>query len=198
MSDSLHINRSEAVLELKLNRPDRRNAIAPDTARQLAAVLQDAHLDPAVRAVLITGEGRDFCTGADVAGSDQAGKMAPLDFRWATRDFYAMNRALWEIEKPVVSAVNGTVAGAGWTLALLADMVVAARDARWTHVFLRRAMVPHAGDTFFFTLGRRALADFFSKSGNLRALQEAVQWHLHPKCAADSRDDLCRQQRVSA
>ena len=113
MSDSLHINRSEAVLELKLNRPDRRNAIAPDTARQLAAVLQDAHLDPAVRAVLITGEGRDFCTGADVAGSDQAGKMAPLDFRWATRDFYAMNRALWEIEKPVVSAVNGTVAGAG-------------------------------------------------------------------------------------
>src|SRR3954453_7505766 len=60
-----------------------------------------------------------------------------------------MNRTLWEIEKPVVSAVNGTVAGAGWSLALMGDLVVAARGARWTHVFVRRGMVPHAGDTYF-------------------------------------------------
>jgi 2-(1,2-epoxy-1,2-dihydrophenyl)acetyl-CoA isomerase len=56
---------------------------------------------------------------------------------------------LWEVEKPLVSAVNGTVAGAGWMLALLADLVVADRLARWTHVFTRRGMVPHAGDPYF-------------------------------------------------
>jgi 2-(1,2-epoxy-1,2-dihydrophenyl)acetyl-CoA isomerase len=150
MRESLQIDHKEGVLELKLNHPDRRNAIPPSTAREMASILRDAQLDPAVRALLITGEGRDFCTGADVIGvDDQAGKTSPMDFRWVTRDFYDMNRALWEIEKPVVSAVNGTVAGAGWTLALLADLVVANREARWTHVFLRRAMVPHAGDTFF-------------------------------------------------
>ncbi len=150
MSDSLQISQQDGVLDLKLDRPDRRNAIDQDTAIEMTVALQDAHLDPTVRAVVVTGSGRDFCTGADMtSGGEQAGQMSPLDYRWATRHFYALNRALWEIEKPVVSAVNGTVAGAGWSLALLADLVVAARQARWTHVFSRRGMVPHAGDTYF-------------------------------------------------
>jgi 2-(1,2-epoxy-1,2-dihydrophenyl)acetyl-CoA isomerase len=150
LTESLLVERDGAVLELHLNRVDHRNAIDEETVRQITLELQHANVDSAVRAVLITGEGRDFCTGADMmAIGDQAGNMAPLDYRFATRHFYAMNRALWEIEKPVVSAVNGTVAGAGWSLALLADLVVAARGARWTHVFSRRGMVPHAGDTYF-------------------------------------------------
>jgi 2-(1,2-epoxy-1,2-dihydrophenyl)acetyl-CoA isomerase len=97
---------------------------------------------------VVTGEGRDFCTGADVAPGDGA-DLGPLDYRYATEDFRRLFRALWEVERPVVSAVNGTVAGAGWMLALLADLVVADRDARWTHVFSRRGMVPHAGDPYF-------------------------------------------------
>jgi 2-(1,2-epoxy-1,2-dihydrophenyl)acetyl-CoA isomerase len=151
MSDRpLLAERDGGVLELQLNRPERRNAIDEDTARLLTATLQEADLDSAVRSVLITGTGRDFCTGGDVAGTnDQAGELSPLEYRRASRYFYAMNRALWEIEKPVVSAVNGTVAGLGWTVALIADLVVAANEARWTHVFLRRGMVPHAGDTYF-------------------------------------------------
>jgi 2-(1,2-epoxy-1,2-dihydrophenyl)acetyl-CoA isomerase len=147
---SLLVVRDGGVLELQLNRPERRNAIDEDTARLLTATVQEADLDSAVRSVLITGTGRDFCTGGDVpTTNDPAGEMSPLEYRRASRHFYAMNRALWEIEKPVVSAVNGTVAGLGWTVALIADLVVAANDARWTHVFLRRGMVPHAGDTFF-------------------------------------------------
>ena len=60
-------------------------------------------------------------------------------------------RAYWELETPVVSAVNGTTAGAGWMLALLADLVVAAEGARWIHAFARRGMVPHGGDPFFLS-----------------------------------------------
>jgi 2-(1,2-epoxy-1,2-dihydrophenyl)acetyl-CoA isomerase len=150
LTESLLVKRDGGVLELRINRAVRRNAIDEETARRITSELQDANLDSSVRAVLVTGEGRDFCTGADMmAIGDQAGKMSPLEYRFATRHFYAMNRALWEIERPVVSAVNGTVAGAGWSLALLADLVVAARGARWTHVFSRRGMVPHAGDTYF-------------------------------------------------
>jgi 2-(1,2-epoxy-1,2-dihydrophenyl)acetyl-CoA isomerase len=65
------------------------------------------------------------------------------------RPFQELFRAYWRMDTPVVSAVNGTIAGAGWMLALLADLVVAAEGARWTHVFSRRGMVPHAGDPFF-------------------------------------------------
>jgi 2-(1,2-epoxy-1,2-dihydrophenyl)acetyl-CoA isomerase len=148
--DSLLVQRRGAVLELQINRPERRNAIDEVTARLLTAALEDADLDATVRSVLITGTGRDFCTGGDIGGpSDLAGELSPLEYRRASRHFYAMTRALWEIEKPVVSGVNGTVAGLGWSVALLADLVVAASDARWTHVFLRRGMVPHAGDTYF-------------------------------------------------
>src|SRR5204862_3855372 len=72
-----------------------------------------------------------------------------LDYRRAVGPFQRLFQTLWECETPVVSAVNGTIAGAGWMLALLADLVVAAEGARWTHVFARRGMVPHAGDPFF-------------------------------------------------
>jgi 2-(1,2-epoxy-1,2-dihydrophenyl)acetyl-CoA isomerase len=72
-----------------------------------------------------------------------------LDYRRAVVPYQELFRTLWELETPVVSAVNGTVAGAGWMLALLADLVVAAAGARWTHAFSRRGMVPHAGDPFF-------------------------------------------------
>jgi 2-(1,2-epoxy-1,2-dihydrophenyl)acetyl-CoA isomerase len=93
--------------------------------------------------------GGEFCTGADVVSDPDAPKPSTLDYRYATEHFRRLAQALWEVEKPVVSAVNGTVAGFGWTLALLADLVVADAEARWTHVFTRRGMVPHAGDPYF-------------------------------------------------
>ena len=135
------------VLELHIATGSRQNAIDAATAERMTDLLRESNLDRSVRAVLITGEGRYFCTGAQVAPG--ATDMSILDYRWATRHFSELTRALWEVEKPVVSAVNGTVAGAGWMLALLADLVVAAEGARWTHVFSRRGMVPHAGDTFY-------------------------------------------------
>ncbi len=72
-----------------------------------------------------------------------------MDYRRAVRPFQQLTKAYWEMSTPVVSAVNGTTAGMGWMMALLADLVVAAEGARWTHVFARRGMVPHAGDPFF-------------------------------------------------
>jgi 2-(1,2-epoxy-1,2-dihydrophenyl)acetyl-CoA isomerase len=86
------------------------------------------------------------------AGYTGGAAQAPpsvLDYRRAVGPFQRLFQTLWECETPVVSAVNGTTAGAGWMLALLADLVVAAEGARWTHVFARRGMVPHAGDPFF-------------------------------------------------
>jgi 2-(1,2-epoxy-1,2-dihydrophenyl)acetyl-CoA isomerase len=143
----LVVSREAGVVELHMSAPSRQNAVDASTAEAMTAVLREANLDRGIRALLITGEGRYFCTGAQV--SPGATDISVLDYRWATRHFSDLTRALWEVEKPVVSAVNGTVAGAGWMLALLADLVVAAEGARWTHVFSRRGMVPHAGDTYY-------------------------------------------------
>lgn len=134
---------------VRIDRPGRRNAIDRSTAVALQGFLQEASIDSTVRAIVITGSGRDFCTGADVVGDAGDAPTNPIDYRYVTEDFRRLFQSLWEVEKPVVSAVNGTVAGAGWMMALLADLVVADRDARWTHVFSRRGMVPHAGDPYF-------------------------------------------------
>jgi 2-(1,2-epoxy-1,2-dihydrophenyl)acetyl-CoA isomerase len=88
-------------------------------------------------------------TGATPPDEKSGAAAWMLDYRFPTQGFQDMFKQLWELEKPVVSAVNGTVAGIGWMFALLADLVVASESARWTHVFTRRGMMPHAGDPFF-------------------------------------------------
>ncbi|MFM7687056.1 MAG: enoyl-CoA hydratase/isomerase family protein [Actinomycetota bacterium] len=147
---SLLVEHVGAVAHITLNRADRRNAIDIPTCFALTDLLEQLDRDRAVRAIVIAGAERDFCTGADVTGSpDAIAKMTTLDYRYSSTQFQDLFHRLWETETPVVSAVTGTVAGAGWMLALLADIVVAAEGARWTHVFTRRGMVPHAGDSYF-------------------------------------------------
>lgn len=146
----LNIEHVEGVVTVRLQRPERRNAIDRRTCEELTRFFEQATADASIRAIVLTGTGRDFCSGADVvATSGQESELSPLDYRYATEGYRRLFQSLWEVEKPVISAVNGTVAGAGWMLALLADLVVADRDARWTHVFSRRGMVPHAGDPYY-------------------------------------------------
>lgn len=151
---TLRLERDGAVQWIRLARPEARNAIDPTMRDELRQVLIDADTDTAVRCLVITGSEGDFCTGADLtpAGGGETAAARPesvLDYRRAVAPYQALFATLWELETPVVSAVNGTTAGAGWMLALLADLVVAAEGARWIHVFARRGMVPHAGDPFF-------------------------------------------------
>ncbi|MFD6060205.1 enoyl-CoA hydratase/isomerase family protein [Rhodococcus wratislaviensis] len=150
-TEGLEIDNEDGVTTVRLTRPTRHNAIDNETSIELATFFNGATTDRSVRAIVVTGVDRVFCTGADVVrkGSERALDRGPLDYRYATEPLRRMFHAMWEVEKPVISAVNGTVAGAGWMLALLADLVVADREARWTHVFSRRAMVPHAGDSYY-------------------------------------------------
>ena len=123
---------------------------------ELTAVFYQANYDPAIRALVVTGQGADFCVGGDLRPpqNPEAAVTRPADvlgFRQLVQPFQELFAAYWRVEVPVVSAVNGTTAGAGWMLALLADLVVAERGAKWTHAFGRRGMVPHAGDPFFLS-----------------------------------------------
>ena len=145
---TLILDQQAAVLWIRLNRPQARNGIDAVMRDELSSALVTADRDKGVRAIVITGEGPDFCTGADLAASGPAPEN-PLDYRAPMLPYQDLFRQLWELETPVVSAVRGRVAGTGFMLALLADLVVASDTAKWTHVFTRRGMAPHAGDPFF-------------------------------------------------
>jgi 2-(1,2-epoxy-1,2-dihydrophenyl)acetyl-CoA isomerase len=161
----------DGVAWFRVDRPERRNALDPVTVRVLTGLLERADRDRRVRCIVIEGTGRIFCAGGDLAAAlspDEAAVEAladpwddapepdagtdepiPLDYRWPLVEYQRLFATLWELETPVVSAVNGGVAGIGWMLALLADVVVAAAGARWAHAFGRIGMMPHAGDTVF-------------------------------------------------
>ena len=147
--NTIVLDREGGVLWLRLNRPHERNGIDAELRDELSAALAEADRDRDVRALVITSTGADFCTGADLASTNGTAPQNPLDYRAPLLPYQDLFRQLWELETPVVSAVRGRVAGIGWLLALLADLVVASDTAKWTHVFTRRGMAPHAGDAFF-------------------------------------------------
>jgi len=131
------------VATITLNRPESLNALNGDMRRELLAAFKGAGRDPAVRAVVLTGTGRGFCAGADLRGGS-----AERAFRRVLTDEYnPLIEAIRGLPKPVVAAVNGVAAGAGVSLALAADIVIASDEARFVPAFSRIALVPDSGLT---------------------------------------------------
>ena len=135
-----------------LNRPEARNAMNAEMREKYLASLARCAEDPDVRAVVLTGTGKGFCTGADLSGSRAATGAAAPPHPGATRDAMRPSqrviRALWDLEKPVIAGVNGVAAGLGAHLAWACDLVIAADDARFIEVFVRRGIALDAGGGF--------------------------------------------------
>jgi 2-(1,2-epoxy-1,2-dihydrophenyl)acetyl-CoA isomerase len=152
---------NDGVATITLNRPESLNALNAVMRAEVLAALKAAGRDDAVRAVVITGEGRAFCSGADLRGG--SGERAFR--RVLTAEYNPLITAVRELPKPVIAAVNGVAAGAGMSLALACDLVYAADDARFVLAFLRIGLVPDSGltRTLVRALGRhRAAALIFS------------------------------------
>ena len=149
------------VAIITLNRPDRLNAIGQAVREEVHAAVEAAHEDDTVRAAIITGAGRGFCSGADLSGaatraaaggSGNGGVPSPfaqtdrLDEmgwvgRWAKRFAH--------FDKPLIAAVNGVAAGAGMSMALACDMRVGSTNARFKTVFVERNLSPDSGMSYF-------------------------------------------------
>lgn len=129
---------------LTLNRPQQRNALDMTLRGALAEAIPRVRDDPQVRAVVITGAGGHFCSGADVGllAQAQAGPRDVFEGRARVRRMQLWFDELVDLEKPVIAAVAGSVAGAGLSLALAADIVLAAPSARFSAVFARIGYVP--------------------------------------------------------
>ena len=138
----------DGVSFLTLQRPDVLNSFNGAMARELQRALADAARDDQQRAVLLTGAGRAFCAGQDLAEAAPRDAELP-DLGNFVRDSYnPLVRAIRKLEKPVVCAVNGVAAGAGANLALACDIVFAANDATFIQSFAKIGVIPDSGGTF--------------------------------------------------
>ncbi|HEX2021098.1 MAG TPA: enoyl-CoA hydratase-related protein [Candidatus Thermoplasmatota archaeon] len=140
--------REGGVAVLTLNRPSVLNAFTLATIRELRARLAEAVADPAVGAVVLTGAGRGFCAGGDVAEMEANVARAERHFLDLTADHHAVVRLLVEGPKPVVCAVNGVAAGGGFGLALCGDLRIAGASARFKPSYFKLGVAPDGGSTW--------------------------------------------------
>jgi len=150
--ETVEYYRTGAAAKIVLNRPTRMNAWSEGMSRDLLAALREVAADDEVRAVLLTGAGRAFCAGADLkegmANAQAAGGY--LDTDGILREWYhPIVTTIREMPKPVVAAVNGPAVGAGLSLALAADLVVAKESAYFTLAFVGIGLVPDGGASLF-------------------------------------------------
>lgn len=141
------IEKSEGVATLTLNRPDKFNSFCREMAFELQAALDEAAQDDSIRCVLLTGEGKAFCAGQDLAEAiDENGiELAQI----VAEHYNPMIEKMRAIGKPVVCAVNGVAAGAGANIALAGDIVVASSSAYFIQAFSKIGLIPDSGGTYF-------------------------------------------------
>jgi 2-(1,2-epoxy-1,2-dihydrophenyl)acetyl-CoA isomerase len=185
MADDLLFERADGVATLTLNRPDKLNAFTIGLHRALAAALDAVEGDAAVRAVLLTGAGRGFCAGQDLA--ERAAMMslegvasgAPSGPSALEAWYNPLIRRLRRLEKPVVCAVNGVAAGAGANVALACDIVLASRSASFVQAFVRIGLVPDAGGSYALPrLVGMARARALAMLGDRLSAAQAAEWGL--------------------
>ena len=171
---------SGGVGRLTLNRPDSLNAWTPQFGRELREVIESAAASNSVRAVLITGAGRGFSSGADLkAGFEPADDGMP-DIHKELHDVYHPSIAgLRRLEKPVVAAVNGPAVGIGCSLALACDLIMAAESAFFGLAFVNIGLMPDGGSTAFVppAVGR-ARAFQMAMLGERIPAPQALDWGL--------------------
>jgi enoyl-CoA hydratase/carnithine racemase len=189
----------DGILTITLNRPDRLNAWTETMARELIEAFDRADADDEVRAVIVTGAGRGFCAGADL---ERGGETFDHRTREQTGEVPRDNGGrltlrVFECTKPVIAAINGPAVGVGATMTLPMDIRLAADDARFGFVFVRRGIVPEACSSWFLprVVGISQAMEWVA-TGRVFSAQEALQGRLvrslHP------RDELLDAARALA
>jgi 2-(1,2-epoxy-1,2-dihydrophenyl)acetyl-CoA isomerase len=181
--EAIRYELGDGVATITLNRPESLNALNAAMRGELLAAVKAAARDDAVRAVIITGEGRGFCSGADLRGGS-----AERAFRRVLTDEYnPLITALRELPKPAIAAVNGVAAGAGMALALACDLVYAADDARFLLAFGRIGLIPDSGltRTLVRSLGRHRAAQQIFAGEPLTAAEAQAAGLVNEVVAAD-------------
>lgn len=194
--ETILAERDGPLLTITLNRPDRLNAMAPQMADEIGAALYD--LGDA-RAVLITGAGKGFCSGADLAARGEASALAAKggSHRALQNHYNPAISHVMRLPVPVICAVNGPAAGVGCSLALAADFTIAGKSAYFLQAFVNIGLVPDGGSTWLLTRAiGRARATRMMMLGEKIGAEQAEQWGLIHKAVDDA--DLLGEARALA
>jgi len=189
-STSIRFEESGGIAVLTLSRPDKLNTFTAAMHAEIKTVFTRLQASDTVRCLVITGEGRGFCAGQDLADLDMAALGNVVE------DHYnPLIRAVTNLQVPVIAAVNGVAAGAGANLALACDIVIAGRSARFIQSFNHVGLVPDAGGTW--TLPKlvglpRAMA--LALTGEPVSAEQAAEWGMIWQCV----DDEALQSTVEA
>lgn len=164
------------VAHIKINRPEAMNSINVELARDLMYVTLECDERADVRAVLISGNGRMFCSGGDLKTFAGKGDALPHYLKEVTTYLHAAVSRLTRMDAPVIAAVHGSAAGAGMSLACACDFVLAADDAKFTMAYTRAGLVPDGSSTYFLAriVGLRRAVDL-SLTNRILSASEAMQ-----------------------
>jgi enoyl-CoA hydratase/carnithine racemase len=178
---------SDGVLTITLNRPERLNAWTAQMGSELRAAFDRADLDDEVRAIIVTGAGRGFCAGADLASGADTFDYRKHESTGPARDNGGeFTLRVFESTKPVIAAINGPAVGVGATMTLPMDVRLAAEDARIGFVFARRGIIPEACSSWFLprVVGISRAMEWVS-TGRVFSAQEGLEAglirSLHPQ-----------------
>ncbi len=185
------------VAHITLNRPDAANSLNKDMGKDLMHAALRCDEDPEIRAVLISGAGKIFSGGGDLKAFISKGDQLPYHLKEITTYLHAAMSRLTRMDAPVVAAVHGAVAGAGMSIAIACDIVVAAETTRFMVAYTRAGLVPDGSSTYFLPriVGlKRALE--LTLTNRMFSAQEALQWGLITRVVPDN--ELLAQARAIA
>jgi 2-(1,2-epoxy-1,2-dihydrophenyl)acetyl-CoA isomerase len=173
---------SDSVLKITLNRPDKLNALTDAMLQELQDAFAKAAADRATRCVLLTGAGKGFCPGQDLANvqeMSERGGGKPDYGAHVRANYNPLILAMIRLPKPIIAAINGVAAGAGMSLALACDVRIASEKASFLQAFINIGLVPDSGSTWFLPrlVGRQRALDLMLTGRKLSAA-EALEWGL--------------------
>jgi 2-(1,2-epoxy-1,2-dihydrophenyl)acetyl-CoA isomerase len=198
MNDNVRLETADGVTTVLLNRPDAGNALDMETGRRLLDVALACEADPAVRAVVLTGAGKNFGFGGDVRAMAAQGDAVAGYLNELTTYIHGAISAFTRMRAPVVAAVNGTAAGGAVGLVCMADLAVAGTGSRFTLAYTGIGLAPDCGTSFLLPriVGRRRALELFLTSRLLGA-GEALDWGLVNEVVDDG-EVLARARALAA
>ncbi len=147
--NTILLSRDNGLATITLNAPDKLNAVSRKMIAEIKTCWEELAADSSVRAVLLTGAGRGFCAGADLADPDREASATADSGAALDKYFNPTIRAMRALPKPIVSAVNGVAAGVGMSFALASDIAIAGKSASFLQAFARIGLLPDGGSTWF-------------------------------------------------
>ncbi|NJN42153.1 MAG: 2-(1,2-epoxy-1,2-dihydrophenyl)acetyl-CoA isomerase [Flammeovirgaceae bacterium] len=184
---------ADGVCTIRLNRPDVYNALNDGITYELQDALKNASRDANVRVIVLTGEGKAFCAGQDLKAASGQEKRSFLES--LHKRYNPIIRAMQEMPKPILCRLNGVAAGAGCSIVLACDMIIASEEATLIEVFINIGLVPDSGSSYFLprTVGRAKAFELCSLGSRVKATEALSLGLVNKVVAADQLDNAVKE-----